>query len=155
MSSTFTNLLYHIVYSTKYRQPLIAPAWQESLHKYIGGIVRERDGIAIEIGGMPDHVHVLAKLSPKRAVMDVLRDIKSGSSKWVNDTGHVRGRFEWQTGYGTFSVSHSQVDRVVEYIQTQAEHHRSTTFQDEFLAILRRHEIEIDMRYVFEEEIVS
>ncbi len=153
--SSFTNLLYHIVYSTKHRQPLIALNWQDNLHKYIGGIIRERDGIAIEIGGMPDHVHILAKLSPKRAIMDVLRDIKAGSSKWANESGHVRGRFEWQTGYGAFSVSHSQVSRVVEYIHTQAEHHRATTFQDEFLAMLRRHEIEFDMRYVFDEEIIS
>jgi len=155
MSSTFTNLLYHIVYSTKHREPLIDVAWQNDLHSYIGGIVRERDGIAIQIGGMPDHIHVLAKLSPKRAIMDVLRDIKAGSSKWINDSGRVRGRFEWQSGYAAFSVSQSQVERVVEYIQAQAEHHREVTFRDEFLGLLRRHEIEFDMQYVFEDEIVS
>ncbi len=155
MASTHTNLLYHIVYSTKYRQPLIAPSWQEDLHKYIGGIIRERDGIALDVGGMPDHVHILARLSPKLAIMDVLRDIKSGSSKWLNETGWIRGRFEWQTGYGAFSVSRSQVDHVAEYIRAQADHHRATTFRDEYLAMLRRHEIEFDERYVFEEEVVE
>ena len=85
MSSIFTNLLYHIVYSTKYRRETIATAWQRDLYAYIGGIIKERDGILLEIGGMPDHIHILAKLSPKLAIMDVLQDIKAVSSKWIND----------------------------------------------------------------------
>lgn len=152
MASTFTNLLYHIVYSTRYRRETVAPAWQSDLYAYIGGIIRERDGIPLEIGGMPDHIHILAKLSPRRAIMDVLRDVKAGSSKWVNDRRLTPDRFEWQTGYGAFSVSQSQVMVVRSYIRHQEQHHRKTSFHDEFVTLLRRHEIEFDRKYVFEDE---
>ena len=139
MASTFTNLLYHIVYSTKHRRETIATEWQADLYAYIGGIIKERDGISLEIGGMPDHIHILAKLSPKLAIMDVLRDIKAVSSKWVNDRQLTRGRFEWQTGYGAFSVSQSQFDVVRTYIHNQEQHHRKTPFKSEFITLLERH----------------
>lgn len=98
MASTFTNLLYHIVYSTKYRHESIVPDLRERLYQYIGGIIREKKGILLEMGGMLDHVHILAKLSPTFAISDVLRHIKTNSSKWVNEGGVIRARFEWQTG---------------------------------------------------------
>ncbi len=152
MASTFTNLLYQIVYSTKYRQPTIAVEWQPDLYDYIGGLIRERDGINLQIGGMPDHIHVFAKLSPKLAIMDVLRDIKALSCKWVNDRGLLTERFEWQVGYGAFSVSHSNVDTLRNYIQNQAKHHERKSFKAEFLQLLKRHGIDFDLTYVFEEE---
>ena len=155
MSGTFTNLLYHIAYSTKYRQPTITTAWQADLYAYVGGLVRERDGITLEIGGVADHIHILAKLSPKLAIMDVLRDIKALSSKWVNDRQLVPNRFEWQSGYGAFSVSYSQVDKVREYIRNQEVHHAKTSFNTEFLSLLRRHHIEFYPKYVFDEEILA
>ena len=155
MASTFTNLLYHNVYSTKYRRETIATEWQPELYAYIGGIINERDGIPLQIGGMPDHIHILAKLSPKLAIMDVLRDIKAVSSKWVNERQLTRGRFEWQTGYGAFSVSQSQFDVVRTYIQHQEQHHRKTPFQSEFITLLERHQIEYDPTYVFEEEHIA
>lgn len=155
MASTFTNLLYHIVYSTKHRRPLIAPAWRDDLYAYVGGIIKERDGIPLEIGGMPDHLHILTKLSPKLAIMDVLRDIKAVSSKWLNEGHRSNGRFEWQVGYGAFSVSHSQVGVVCEYIHGQEAHHQEMTFKAEFVALLKRHEVEFDPKYVFEEEHVA
>ena len=132
-------MLYHIVYSTKHRRETIATEWQADLYAYIGGIIKERDGISLEIGGMPDHIHILAKLSPKLAIMDVLRDIKAVSSKWVNDSQLTRGRFEWQTGYGAFSVSQSQFDVVRTYIHNQEQHHRKTPFKSEFITLLERH----------------
>ena len=110
---------------------------------------------ALHIGGMPDHIHILAKLSPKLAIMDVLRDIKAVSSKWVNDRQLVRGRFEWQTGYGAFSVSQSQFDVVRTYIHNQEQHHRKTPFKSEFITLLERHQIEYDPKYVFEEEHIA
>jgi REP element-mobilizing transposase RayT len=152
MATTFSNLLYHVVYSTKYRHPSITPDIKDNLYSYLGGIIRQHDGILLAAGGMPDHVHMLAKFSPRLAVADVLRDVKAGSSKWVNEQGLGRGRFEWQTGYGAFSVSFSHVDAVREYLANQAEHHRVTTFREEFLAMLRRHQIEFDEQYVFVEE---
>ncbi len=155
MSSTYTNLIYHIVYSTKYRRPLIELQDCEELYRYIGGIIRANEGIQLEIGGMPDHVHILAKLSPKLAVTDVLRLIKSNSSKWLNEKPSRKGRFEWQTGYAAFSVSQSQVPVVTQYIRSQEKHHRKQTFREEYLALLRKHQIEFEEQFVFEEEHIA
>ncbi len=153
--STFTNLLFHIVYSTKFRKPTIAPSWEDEMYGYIGGIIREEKGILLKIGGMPDHVHLLAKLSPTIAVSDMLRLIKTNSSKWVNERSDVSSAFQWQSGYGAFSVSESQVPIVSRYIENQKKHHRAKSFDEEFLEILKRHGIEYDLRYVFEQEIIE
>ncbi|QDV14464.1 Transposase IS200 like protein [Rosistilla oblonga] len=155
MSSTHTNLLFHIVYSTKYRRDMIGADVQPRLYEYIGGVVREHKGILLEVGGMPDHVHLLAKLSPAVAISDVLRFVKANSSKWVNETLAPKLPFAWQRGFGAFSVSASNVLEVTSYIQTQAEHHRKLTFRDEYRALLERHGIEFDERYLFEEEHVA
>lgn len=152
MASSFTNLLYHVVFSTRHRQPLITPSLQPDLYAYIGGIVRNHEGILLEAGGIADHIHLLAKLSPKLAVVDVLRDLKAGSSKWVNERSESSLRFEWQTGYAAFTVSCSQVETVRRYLQNQEEHHRTRSFKDEYLTLLKRHEIQYEERYVFEEE---
>ncbi len=152
MSNTFTNLVYHIIYSTKYRRATISADLKSDLYAYVGGILVKRDGIPLEIGGTADHIHILAKLSPKHAIMDVLRDVKADSSKWINERTTAKQRFEWQTGYGAFSVSSSQVDKVQSYIRNQEEHHRKQSFKEEFLALLRKHQIEFDLKYVFDEE---
>ncbi len=153
--STFTNLLFHIIYSTKYRKPTIRRNWQDDLYGYIGGIVRDQKGTLLKIGGVEDHVHLLAKLSPTLAISDVLRRIKSNSSKWINERPDVIRKFEWQSGYAAFSVSESQLPSVVGYIGNQAEHHRKRTFEEEFLAILKKHHINFDMQYVFEQEVIT
>ena len=153
--STFTNLLFHIIYSTKYRKPTIRTQWQDDLYGYIGGIVRDQKGTLLKIGGVEDHVHLLVKLSPTIAISDVLRKIKSNSSKWINERSDVNRKFEWQSGYAAFSVSESQLPAVIECIANQAEHHRKKTFEDEFLAILEKHNIDFDMRYVFEHEVIA
>ena len=153
--STYTNLLFHIIYSTKYRKPLIQSAWQDELYAYIGGIIREEKGTLLKIGGIVDHVHLLAKLSPTIAISDMLRLIKSNSSKWVNERPEVQAKFEWQSGYSAFSVSESQAPVVGNDITNQAEHHRSKSFKEEFLEILAKHNIEVDMRYVFEQEFIE
>jgi REP element-mobilizing transposase RayT len=151
MPNTYTNLLFHIVYSTKYRKPLIQADWQDELYGYMGGIIRDEKGILLAAGGMPDHVHLLAKLPPTIAVSDMLRLIKTNSSKWAGERHDVR-YFEWQAGYAAFSVSESQVDRVRDYVRSQIAHHRTRRFKEEYLELLRRHKIEFDERYVFEEE---
>ena len=153
--STYTNLLFHVIYSTKYRKPTIRPDWQDDLYGYIGGIVRDQKGTLLKIGGVEDHVHLLAKLSPTIAISDVLRTIKANSSKWINERPDVTHKFEWQSGYAAFSVSESQMTAVAQYIANQAEHHRKKTFEEEFLAILSKHNIEFDTRYVFDKEIVA
>jgi len=151
MPNTYTNLLFHIVYSTKYRKPLIKPSWQDELYGYMGGIIRAEKGILLVAGGIEDHVHLLAKLPPTIAVSDMLRLIKANSSKWAYGRPDVP-YFEWQAGYAAFSVSESNVPSVRKYIGSQEEHHRKQSFRDEYLALLRRHNIEFDERYVFEEE---
>ena len=123
--------------------------------KHIGGIVRDQKGTLLKIGGVEDHVHLLVKLSPTIAISDVLRKIKSNSSKWINERSDVTRKLEWQSGYAAFSVSESQLPSVAEYIANQAEHHRKKTFEEEFLAILKKHNIEFDIQYVFEQEFIA
>ena len=155
MASTFTNLLFHIVYSTKYRRRRIHPDNRERLYEYIGGILREQHGKLIEIGGMPDHIHILARLSPKLAISDVLRVTKSNSSKWFNETFRSTIPFSWQVGFAAFSVSASNIHGVRQYIRDQEAHHQDRTFEDEFRTLLNKHGIEFDERYLFEEEHVG
>ncbi len=150
--SSFTQLTYHLIFSTKFRQPLIHDAFRERLYEYIGGTIRGLKGHLIEIGGVEDHLHLLANFSPTAALSDVIRDIKANGSRWINELGQVPGRFEWQKGYACFTVSHSHRDRVRKYIQSQREHHRKQTFQEEYIEFLRRHEIEFDERHLFESE---
>jgi len=153
--STFTNLLFHIVYSTKYRRPVIEKSWQDQLYGYVGGIVRENKGTLLCMGGVDDHVHLLAKLSPTIAVSDMLRLIKANSSKMVNEQIKPRSPFEWQSGYGAFSVSESKLDKVQDYILNQEEHHRKQSFEDEFIVMLKRHSIAYDPRYIFEQDVIQ
>ena len=153
--STFTNLLFHIVYSTKFRKPVIEKSWQDDLYGYVGGIIRDHKGTLLCMGGVRDHVHLLAKLSATIAVSDMLRLIKSNSSKMVNETMTPRIPFEWQPGYAAFSVSESQYPDVRKYILNQEEHHRKKSFEEEFIELLEKHNIAYDPRYVFEQEIIE
>ena len=153
--STYTNLLFHIIYSTKYRKPTIDSVWQDELYAYIGGILRDSRGVLLKAGGIEDHIHLLAKLPPTIAVSDMLRLIKTNSSKWINEVKKPKKAFEWQPGYGAFSVSESQVSAIEAYISNQREHHQTRTFQEEFLLLLKKHNIEYDVRYVFEQETIQ
>ena len=152
MSSTHTNLLFHIVYSTKYRGNLITPDTKERVYEYLGGIIRDQKGKLIEIGGVSDHVHILARLSPILAISDVLRIIKTNSSKWINETFEPTMPFAWQRGFGTFSVSASNLGQVSAYIRRQEQHHTTMSFRDEYRELLIRHGIAFDEQYLFEEE---
>jgi REP element-mobilizing transposase RayT len=148
MPSTHLSLHYHVVFSTKERHPFINLEWQERLHAYLGGIIRDMGGIAECIGGIDDHVHLLIGLKATHRLCDVLRDIKVSSSRWVHETTALR-EFAWQDGYGAFTVSDNRIDAVRQYIRKQAEHHRSRTFQDEYLAFLRQAGVEFDERYLW------
>jgi len=150
--STFTKLTYHVVFSTKYRRKLIFDPFGERLYEYIGGIIRAQNGHLIEIGGVEDHVHLLVNLSPAKSISDTIREIKTNASKWSNELSDTTCRFEWQKGYGAFTVSYSQLDSVRHYIQNQREHHRTKTFEEEYIAFLKRHNIEFDHQYLFEAE---
>jgi putative transposase len=148
MASTFTNLLYHIVFSTKYRVPAIQEDFRERLYEYIGGIIRGEGGVLLEIGGVSDHIHLLAKIKADTAVSVMVRLIKSNSSKWSHQLAPPSARFDWQRGYGAFSVSESQLPRVRRYIQNQETHHAKVSFQDELITLLKRNRIEYDERYL-------
>jgi len=148
MSDSYTNFLYHIVFSTKDRRPLITPAYQVRLYDYIGGTVRSLGGISLELNGTEDHLHLLAKLRPDRALSDVLRDLKSNASGWMHNVFPALEDFSWQRGYGAFTVSQSNVEEVRQYIAHQKEHHRKVSFRDGFVQFLKVNGIEYDERYI-------
>src|SRR4029434_2467986 len=141
MAHSYTNLLYHIVYGTKERRPLIDDEFQPRLYEYLGGTIRGLKSTALEIGGVEDHVHILAKVSPTIAISDFLEKLKANSSKWAKS---VRRGFGWQDGYSAFTVSESQVERVRAYIRNQREHHKKTSFRDELIALFKAHGVQYD-----------
>jgi REP element-mobilizing transposase RayT len=138
MSDTFSSLSYHLVFSTKERLPLLTRRIRSDVFFYIGGIVRGIGGVALAVGGMPDHVHLVVALPTSVAVADAVRTVKANSSKWINEQ-QATSRFGWQAGYGAFSVSQSLVPVVVQYAENQALHHRRRTFSEEFAALMKRH----------------
>jgi REP element-mobilizing transposase RayT len=149
MPRSYTNLIYHIVFSTKDRKPLINSDRQERPYEYIGGIIRGLGGICLAINGISNHFHVLAKLRPDKALSDVLRDLKSNSSGWMHEIFPDAKDFLWQNGYGALTVSASQVEIVKRYIANQQLHHSRTSFEDEFVGLLQKHEIEFDRKYLW------
>ena len=150
MPQSFGSLQVHLVFSTKGREPWIVPEIAQRLYDYIGGTLRGNKCTLLDAGGMPDHVHLLISMSREMSAADLARIVKSSSSKWIHDTFPNMGYFAWQAGYGAFSVSQSNAPQVKGYIANQEEHHRRMSFQDEFRALLRRHEIEFDERYVWD-----
>ncbi len=144
---SYTNLLYHIVYATKSRSPLITLDLKTRLHGYLGGIVRGLGGVPIEINGMSEHVHLLVRLRPIISVSEFLSKLKSGSSLWAKR--QTKGRFAWQAKYGAFTVSESQVGKVRKYIRHQEKHHRSMSFEEEFEALLKANQVEFDGKYLW------
>ena len=148
MSQSFTNLLYHLIFSTKERHPIFSVEYQPRLYDYIGGVIRATGGISLGINGMEDHVHVLAKLRPDRALSDVLRDLKSNATGWMHDVFPRLADFYWQRGYAAFTVSQSNVRQVQRYLAGQKEHHQKVSFRDEFIQFLKANGIEYDERYV-------
>ncbi len=148
MANTYSQIYYHIVFSTKNRTGWIRPEIENRIWAYIGGIARKHKMTPIQIGGTDDHIHGLvgspATLSPSQ----IAKYLKGDSSKWIHaEFPELRG-FAWQDGYGVFSVSKSEIDRVKKYIQNQREHHTKQTFEDEFVSLLRLHEIEYDERFL-------
>ena len=149
MSGTYSQLLLHIVTSTKGCTPWISTAVAERLYPYIGGIVRAEKGVLYEIGGVEDHVHLYLRWRPDGSLSDLMRKVKSGSSKWVHQTFPELDAFAWQEGYSAFSVSKSQEDGLKRYIEGEAEHHKTEDCKSELLHILRAHSVEFDEKYVF------
>jgi REP element-mobilizing transposase RayT len=149
MSSTHLDLNYHLVFSTKIRHPWIKQSWAPRLYSYLGGILRENDGVAGAIGGSPDHVHLLAGLKASRSLSEIMRDLKSDSSSWIHRTIDGCRRFQWQDGYGAFTVGRGEIELVRAYINDQKEHHRKKTFQEEYVALLKASGVNFDERYLW------
>ena len=150
MANTFTSLHYHVIFSTKHREPWIAHDQQERLWAYLGDIALQNQLKALLIGGMEDHIHILMGLPPTITVSEALKRIKGGSSGWVKENLPGCHAFGWQDGYAAFAVSKSQLGEVEDYIRKQREHHRLKTFQEEYRAFLDRHEIVYDERYLWD-----
>jgi putative transposase len=148
MSHSFVNLLLHCVFSTKQRLPQITPEIQPRLFQYMGGIVRENKMKLLSAGGVDDHVHLLVSMPSTLSVSRAMQLVKGNSSKWIHETFPGHRRFEWQQGYGAFSIGVSDVERTVQYINNQAEHHGKMDFKTEFLMFLKKHGIEYDERYI-------
>ncbi len=146
---SYVSSYFHCVFSTKDRRQFITPELRERLWPFLGGIARQNKMKAAEIGGVEDHVHLLLSLPSTLPVSKALQLIKGGSSKWIHDTFPEHRLFAWQEEYGAFSVSVSQLEKTIAYIKGQEEHHRRMTFQEEFLALLKRHRIEYDERYLW------
>lgn len=140
----------HIVFSTKNRDPIITPDMESKLYDYLGGIVRDLGGTLLEANGMNDHVHLITRDSKSVTDIDFIRDLKSGSSKWVNENHSVPGKFSWQAGYGWFSVGPPDLERAKAYVMGQKEHHKKEAFQDEFRRFLVNYGVKFDERYLWE-----
>ncbi len=148
MPQTAGNLVVHLIFSTKARQPFITSKIRSDLFAYLGGIIREMRGTALIVNGTADHVHMLIRIRPVHAAAEIVRVVKANSSRWVREKWNAR--FGWQNGYGAFSVSESNVPAVSRYIATQEEHHKKLTFRQEYVVFLKKNKIPYDDRYTWE-----
>ena len=151
MANTYSQIYFHVVFAVKGRYNLVSKTWKEELYKYITGIVTNKNQKLMIINGMPDHVHILLSTKPNCNLSDLVRDIKTNSSKWINEKGFVRGKFEWQKGFGAFTLGQSQLPIILNYIKNQEEHHRKKTFKEEYIKFLNAYEIEYKNEYLFTE----
>jgi len=149
MANTYTQIYIHVVFAVEGRQNLIAPEHNDELQKYITGIVTAQRHKLITINNMPDHLHMLVGLRPDAALSDLVRVVKAGSSKFINEKRWMIGRFSWQEGFGAFSHARSQLDTVIRYIQNQQQHHANKSFRDEYLEFLEKFGVEYDPKYIF------
>lgn len=149
MPNTYTSLLFHVVFSTKNRVPLLSKGLQNRLYPYVSGIANTNDFKILKSGGTDNHIHSLFSLKPDRSLSKAVQLIKGGSSKWIHDNFSKLKIFSWQEGYGAFSVSISQIDIVKKYIDNQEEHHKKISFQEEYLELLKRNKIDFDPKYLF------
>lgn len=150
MPGTFSQIYIQIVFAVKGRENLISSAWKTELYQYIAGIIKGKEQKSIIVNGMSDHIHVFVGLRPAMAIADLVRDVKNNSSNFINDRKLVKGKFQWQEGYGAFSYSHSHIGRVYNYILNQEEHHKKKTFKQEYLQLLDKFEIAYNEKYLFD-----
>ncbi|MGA9213566.1 IS200/IS605 family transposase [Kaistella sp.] len=150
-NNTYTQIHIQLIFAVKFRQALIQKEWKDDLYKYITGIIQNRKHKLLCINGMPDHVHILIGLRPFQSVSDLVQEVKSISSKWINENQFVPFRFEWQDSFGAFSYSKSQINAVIRYIDNQEKHHEKKSFCEECVEFLEKFEILYDEKYVFKD----
>jgi len=150
MPNTYSQIYIQIIFAVKGRKNLIPKQHREELHKYMTGIVKNREQKMLSVFCMPDHTHLLVGLTPSISISNLVRDVKAGSSHFINERNWIHGKFNWQEGFGAFSYSKSQIDKVIKYICNQEEHHRRKTFREEYHDFLKKFEIEYDEKYLFE-----
>jgi putative transposase len=150
MAHTYTSLCYHLVFSTKGREPWLHEGIQDRVWAYLGGIARDNEMSALCVGGTVDHAHLIVKTKPTMAVSRMMQLLKGGSSVWMHETFPPMKRFSWQDGYGAFTISTTDVPNVMNYIRNQREHHRVKTFQEEYLDFLNKYGVEYDERYLWD-----
>jgi putative transposase len=149
MANTYTQITIQAIFAVKGRENIISGTWRDELHKYIAGIIRNESAL-LAVGGWKDHIHIFYGLPPTMAVAEFVQKVKSNSSKWINDQKFVKGKFQWQEGYGAFSYSRSQRDEVINYIMHQEEHHKNKSFREEYLGFLKKFEVDYKPEYLFE-----
>jgi len=150
MADTYTQLIIQIVFAVKGREGIVSEKYREPIEKYITGIITKRGSKLLAIYCNPDHIHILIGLNPDGSISELVRDVKSNSTKWINENNWFKGVFKWQQGYGAFSYSKSQLDNVVNYILNQPEHHKKKSFKDEYFEFLEKFEVVFDEKYLFE-----
>jgi putative transposase len=150
MADTYSQIYVHLVFSVKGRQSLIQDAWKDRLYKYICGIASGKGQKVFAIGGVADHIHLLVSMKPSISVSELVRDLKSNSSKWLNEQGLFKGKFEWQNGFGAFTCGHTQLNSIIAYVNNQEIHHKKETFKEEYLKLLKEFEIEFKEQFLFD-----
>jgi len=151
MPNTYTQLHIQFVFAVKYRASLIQPDWKERLLKYITGIFQANDHKMIQINCMPDHIHIFIGLRPHQSISGLIQNVKTESSKWINNQGFCKVKFAWQEGFGAFSYAKSQVPSVIKYIQNQEQHHRKENFIKEYTDLLKTFDVQYEEKYIFKE----
>ncbi len=149
MANTYTQIHIQAVFAVQNRQSLVQNTWENELYKYITGIIQNYGHKVLQINGMPDHIHILFGMRPNQSISELLQQIKKSSTDWINENNFLEKSFSWQSGYGAFSYTKSQIPTVIKYIQNQEEHHKNKSFQEEYLDFLDEYEIEYDERYIF------
>jgi putative transposase len=150
MSNTYSQITIHAVFAVKYRENFITKDWRDHLHQYISGIITNRGAKSLAVGGWKDHVHILFGMPVTTCISDFMSAVKASSSGWINDQRYVKGKFQWQSGYGAFSFAKSQRDIVIKYSMNQEEHHRIITFKEEYIKMLNDFDVAYEDKYLFE-----
>jgi REP element-mobilizing transposase RayT len=150
MPGNFSKIHIQVVFAVKARAALIQPQWEDQLYKYISGIISNKEQKLLAINGMPDHIHILIGMRPSCCLSDLVREIKKSSNQFINDSRFTPFKFQWQEGFGSFSYSQNDVDKVINYIRNQKDHHRKQNFRDEYRALLREFQIEYKDEFLFD-----